>query len=69
MLGVRLKMLVLVYARVDLGATFQNPDICKSILENLEAISPLSVWYLGASWSSRVPGVAKQRFESKMFIF
>ena len=55
--GVPLK--ILVYARGDLGATSPNPGISKGNLGNLEAIWALSEWYLGASWSSWVPGVAK----------
>ena len=55
--GVPLK--ILVYARGDLGATSPNPGISKGNLGNLKAIWALSEWYLGASWSSWVPGVAK----------
>ena len=55
--GVPLK--ILVYARGDLGATSPNPGISKVNLGNLKAIWALSEWYLGASWSSWVPGVAK----------
>ena len=42
--GVPLRIRVCV--RGDLGATFQNPDICKGNLGNLEAIWALSEWYL-----------------------
>ena len=55
--GVPLK--IRVYARGDLGATSPNPGISKANVGNLRAIWALSEWYLGASWSSWVPGVAK----------
>ena len=61
--GVPLK--IRVHARGNLGATSPNPGISKGNLGNLKAIWALSGWYLGASWSSWVPRVAKWRFERK----